>query len=268
MTKHILLILIIVLPTANLSAQECRYEEYYPLVRAATKNYSEKKFKEAEKKLKLAFKKIEFPLGKDLNLALLVAKKRKDSEWAEQIAIELAKGGTPLRYFGKLNKFKWYEQFKADFKNYSDYYNENYKPELREALISLLKRDTEFNSKYHDWRTRKIEMSLQELIDGASEILSDFNLLTNKYGFPNERLMGFNYVRRKNKVEYYPIEVLIIHIYQRGVLIFKDEIHEIACTGGLHPNYEETLNKIRGLGNSTGIEQEMKARYAKYRGTE
>jgi hypothetical protein len=60
-------------------------------------------------------------------------------------------------------------------------------------------------------------MTLQELIDGASEILRDFKKLTDKYGFPNERLMGFNYVRKKNNVEYYIVDVLIIHIYTKEV---------------------------------------------------
>jgi hypothetical protein len=252
----------------NLSAQECEYAEYYPLINSAWENYRNRDYKEAELKLKLAFIKTDFPLGKDLNLALLVAQKRKNFDWAEQISIKLAKGGVPLRYFEKFKSFKWHEKFKADFRTYLDYYNENYKPELRENFTSLLKRDIEFNSKYHQWRTRDNEMTLQELIDGASEIISDFQMLTDQYGFPNERLMGYNYVRRKNNIESYNTEVLIIHTYQRGVRLFEDKIHEIICRSGLNPIYEETLKGIRGYGESTGVEQEMKARFKKYRGTE
>lgn len=266
--KKISLILTLFILMINLSAQKCGYTEYYPLVNSATKYYANKEYKDAERNLKLAFTKTEFPLGKDLNLAMLVAQKRKDAKWAEQIAVKLAKGGVPLRYFVKYKSFNWFDRFDADFKNYSDYYNENYKPELRDELISLLERDKKFNSKYHKWRTKEIEMTLQELIDGASEILSDFKKLTDKYCFPSERLMGYNYVRRKNNVEYYKSGVLIVHIYQRGVLLFKDGIHEIVCEGGLHPNYEAILKKTRGFGDSTGIEQEMKARYKEYRGTE
>lgn len=252
----------------NLSAQECEYAEYYPLAASAWKNYKDKNFKEAEIKLKLAFTKTDFPLGKDLNLAMMVAQKRKDAEWAEHIAIKMAKGGVPLRYFEKFKTSKWYEKFKAEFKTYSDYYIENFKPELRERLNSLINLDRESNEKYHQWRTRQIEMSLQELIDEASQILTEFQKITDEYGFPNERLMGYNYVRRKNNVESYNIGVLMIHIYQRGVLVFKDEINDIVCKGGLHPNYVETLKGIRGMGDSTGIEQEMKLRNARYRKTE
>jgi len=264
--KKIIVILSLIISIQYLFSQECKYTEYYPLVSAATKDYNNKKYKEAENKLKLAFSKIDFPLGKDLNLALLIAQKNKNSEWSEQIAIQLAKGGVPFRYFVKLKSYKWFDKFESDFQNYSDYYNENFKPELREELLSLIKLDKDFNNKYHEWREKKIEMSIEELIDGAYEVLSEFNKLTDKYGFPNEKLMGYNYFIGRNSVENYEIGVLLIHTYQRGVIIFKDDLRKIICEGGLHPSYEETLNKTRGFGDSTGIEQEMEKRYAKYRG--
>lgn len=268
MNKSILLLLIILIFTAKSIAQDCEYTEYYPSVELARKNYSDKKYKEAEKNFKLAFTKTKHPFGADLHIAFAVAQKQNNMEWAEQIAVRLAKGGVPLRYFRYHKKYEWYDKFSADFKTYSDYYKENYNQKLRDNYLSLLNRDKEFNSKYHDWRTRKIELSLDELINGASEIISDFKQMTDEYGFPSEKLMGYNYIRRKNSIERYHSGALIIHIYQRGILIFENEIDKIVCDGGLHPNYEETLKKIRGFGNSTGVEQEMKARYAKYRGIE
>jgi hypothetical protein len=111
-------------------------------------------------------------------------------------------------------------------------------------------------------------MNLQELIKGANDILQDFINLTEEYGFRSERNMGYNYVRKKNIVENFQIEVIILHIYQRGVLIFKNKISNIVCNGGLHPQFIKTLKKIRGFGNSTGIEQEMKMRYEIYRRSE
>ncbi|WAC03023.1 hypothetical protein N7U66_05175 [Lacinutrix neustonica] len=266
--KKILLTLIFLGLMTNLSAQECEYAEYYQLVAIAKKEYSQQNYKEASKNFKLAFSKTDFPLGHDLSFALVTANKTNDDMWAGFIAEKLAQGGVPLRYFVKYKKKNWYQKFNYEFENYSNYYRENLNSELREKLISLLNRDSEFNSKYHEWRTKKIEMTLQELIDGATAILMEFQNLTDNYGFQNERLIGYNYVRRKNNIEPYPIGVLIVHIYQRGVLIFKDDIQDIICKGGLHPNYGETLKGIRGFGDSTGIEQEMKTRYAKYRGTE
>ena len=88
----------------NSYAQNCNYEEYYNFYDLAKKNYSEKNYKKAEKNIKLAFRKIEFPMGSGLQLALLIAQKQNDSKWAEQISINLAKGGVPLKFFRYLKK--------------------------------------------------------------------------------------------------------------------------------------------------------------------
>ena len=173
--------------------------------------------------------------------------------------------------FGEISKYKkekWYQEFSSKFEIHSTYYKDSLNPVLKDKLLSLLEKDREFNRKYHEWRTREIEITLEELINSANGILDEFKSLTNKYGFPTEQLMGYNYVRRKNAVEHFPIDALMVHIYQRGVLIFENDIPEIVCEGGLHPKWKETLKKIRGFGNSKGIEQEMKARYNKFRGTE
>lgn len=266
MYKNPLLILIAFLLLTDLSGQNCEYEEYNKLIEIANLNYSNKKYKEVNKTLKEAFLKTDFPLGEDLHLALKIARKTKDSEWAEKIAIQLAKGGVPLRYFTKNRDFKWYEKFKTDFEDYAIYFDKNFDSKLRVKLLSLLKQDIDSNKKYHQWRTREIEMTLQELVDGASSVVNNFKLLTDEYGIPSEQKMGYNYNRAKNIVEYYTIEVLFIHIYLRGELIFKEDLQQIACRGIFHPNNVETLKNMTGFGNSTGVEQEMKARYLKYRG--
>lgn len=251
-----------------MSAQECEYGEYYRIIDSAKKEYSKQDFKKANEKFKIAFSKTDFPLGHDLSFALISAIKSKDDNWAGTIAENLAKGGIPLRYFGKYKKEKWYKKFSSEFENHSTFYKDSLNPVLKDRLLSLLQKDRGFNSKYHEWRTRETELTLQELINGAIEILDEFKTLTEEYGFPKERIVGYNYVRRKNAIESFPIEALIVHIYQRGVLIFENEIPKIVCNGGLHPQWIETLKKIRGFGDSNGVEQEMKVRYKKYRGTE
>jgi hypothetical protein len=60
----------------------------------------------------------------------------------------------------------------------------------------------------------------------------------------------------------------MINIYQMGKLLFKNNIHSFVSQGSLHLNFEPTLRKIQGFGNSTGVEKVMKARYKKYRETE
>ncbi len=263
--NKLLLIFWFFILTNTLSAQECAYQEYYILVNSASKNYADKDYKSAAKNLKLAFNKSIFPLGKDLNLALSIALKSKDAEWAEEISIKLARGGVPVRFFEKLKGFKWFDKFKNDFTNYSDYYIANFAPEFKDDFLILIKNDKDFNNKYHEFRERKNEMTLEELIDGAKKVNYKFEQLIEKYGFPHEKLMGYNYVRGKNTVEHYNVGVLMIHIYQRGTLIFLDDLHNVVCSGGIDSLYEKDLEVIRGFGNSTGIEQEMKTRFNMYR---
>lgn len=254
--------------TLFMSAQECEYAEYYRIVELAKKEYSKQDFKKSNEKFKLAFSEIDFPLGHDLSYALISAIKSKDDYWAGKIAENLAKGGVPLRYFVKYKKEKWYKKFHFEFEKHSTYYKDSLNPILKDKLLFLIEKDRKFNSKYHAWRKREIEMTLQELISEANDILEEFKTLTEKYGFPSERITGYNYVQKKNTIENFPIEVLIVHIYQSGVLLFENEIPYIVCNGGLHPKWIDTLKKIRGFGNSTGIEQEMKARYKKFSRTE
>lgn len=75
-----------------MSAQECKYGEYYRIVDSAKKEYSTQNFKEANQKFKLAFSKTDFPLGQDLSFALISAVKSEDDNWAKIIAENLAKG--------------------------------------------------------------------------------------------------------------------------------------------------------------------------------
>jgi len=254
----------ILLLTINSSAQDCQYEYYFHLTDLAKEQVSKKKFKEAKRSFKEAFSNIEFPLGHDLSFALYVADQTKDNEWAELIAEKLAMGGVPLRYFSKFKKRKWYSDFETEFKVYNKYYDKNFNSELRNQFLALSKKDTEFNENYHAWRKGNLQLSLQDLIDQATEIVTEFNRINDKYGFPDEQKMGYYYVPGKIRVEPFPVLPLLVHIYQRGVLVLQEEIHTIVCKGGLHPSYELTLQKVRGFGNSTGVEQEMQARYAKY----
>ena len=250
------------------SGQNCKYAEYYHLTDLAKSDCKKENFKDARSNFKLAFAETVFPLGHDLSYALYTANKLKDDQWARQIAENLAKGGIPLRYFVKFKKKKWYNGFASNFLDYEEYFKKHFNVEMRNRFLIISKNDSQFTDKYHEWRERKIELTLQELIDGATNVLMDFKGFNEKFGFPSELKMGYNYVRRKNNIEPYPINVLMIHIYQMGTLLYKDNIHTLVCQGALHTNFEMTLKKIQGFGDSTGVEQEMKARYKKYRETE
>ncbi|WP_145758395.1 hypothetical protein [Sediminicola sp. YIK13] len=265
--KKLILIVTSIFLMSNLSGQECEYEEYFRLTDLAKKEFSEQNFNGAKRNFQLAFAKTDIPLGHDLSYALVTANETKDNEWAEHVAEKLAKGGTPLRYFAKFKKKKWYNKFKSNFELHAKYYVDHFNIEMRNRFLEISQDDYEFTNKYHQWRERKIELTLQELIDGATKILTDFKDFNEKYGFPNEQHMGYNYVRHKNRIEPYHVDVIMIHSNQWGVLTYEDKIHDLVCTGGIHPSFEKSLKGIRGYGNSTGVEQEMQARYAKYRGT-
>jgi len=267
MTK-ILPILTFLFLTFYASGQECEYVEYFRLTDLAKNDCKKENFKDSRRNFELAFEKVEFPLGHDLSYALFTANKLKDDQWAGHIAEWLAKGGIPLRYFAKFKKKKWYKKFESNFQNYAEHFKKHFDIEMRNSFMEISKEDTEFIDKYHEWRERKIELTLQELIDQETKILTDFMVFNENYGFPNEHKMGYNYVRRKNSIEPYPAAVLMVHIYQMGTLLFKDDIHHLVCQGALHLNFEAIIKRIQGFGDSTGIEQEMKARYKKYRGTE
>ncbi len=264
MTKHILLILTIFFLTVKLPAQECEYEGYYQIVELARKAYSKQNYKEASNKFKLAFSKTNFPLGHDLSFALIAGNKTKEDIWTASIAKKLAKGGVPLRYFVKYKKKKWYIKFKSEFTKYQEYYNQNFEPELKEKFYSLIDRDAIFTQKTMDWYYGTIEIKAENASKEANAILSELKLLTEKYGFPSEHNMGYNYVRRLNRIENYSILALLIHIYKYGERVYENEIQNLICNGALHPNYRQALNQSQGFRNNTGIEKEMKVRQEMY----
>lgn len=117
-SKYSILLVIVLLLATKGHAQDCEYEAYYPLVKLASKNYTDKDYKAAASNLKKAFTKTDYPLGADLHLALKTAQKLNDGAWLEQISICLAKGGVPLMYFRYLKNQVWYEKFNADFLSY------------------------------------------------------------------------------------------------------------------------------------------------------
>lgn len=248
------------------TAQDCYYEAYNLWVKEARQSASSNDYKHAEQYLQKAFSNIEFPKGEDLAWALQLAFQRKKEVRAKKLAIQLAKGGVPLRHFRRYKNSNWYVEFEKDFQNYIAYYEAHFNSELKREFLALLKKDVAFNEKYHSWRTHEIEMTLQELTDGANEIHSDFSKMISEFGFPFEHVIGYHYDYPKNRVESYPVEVLLIHLYQRGSRVLEEEIPELICKGGLNPAYnKDSFARIQGFGDGTGIEQEMKARYLKFR---
>lgn len=250
----------------QLLGQDCIYAKYDSLVNIARKNFKDKKSEKGKAHFQLAFETFAFPRGEDLNFALYKAREIKDDGWANELAEKLSKGGVPKRFFFQFKKEKWYSSFSQNFEDYSKFYQDNFNHDLRQKLLQLLDKDNNRVDRYHKWRTREIEMSLDNLIKEAKEVVVDFEKIIAKYGFPSEKMVGYKYVRRTNKVENYEVSALMIHMYQSGVRLFENSIPELMCLGVLPVNFENNIKKIHGLSDCVGLENEMKARYETFRG--
>ncbi len=248
-----------------MQSQDCAYGKYDSLVNIARGNFKEKKSLDGIKHLKLAFETSNFPRGEDLTFALYKAREVKDDALALEVAKMLSKGGVPKRFFFQFKKEKWYTKFELAFESFSKFYRDNFNQNLREELLLLLAKDKNHNDRYHKWRTREIDISLDALIHDAQEVLTGFEKILIKYGFPSEELVGYNYIRRTNKVAKYNVDVLMIHLYQSGVRLFENSISDLICSGALPSGFKTTIDKIYGFSSCYGIENEMKARYKKFR---
>jgi hypothetical protein len=180
-------ILTLLFLTLYTSGQKCEYAEYFLLTDKAKNDCKKENFKDARRNFEFAFEKTVFPLGQDLSYALFTANELKDDQWARHIAGKLAKGGIPLRYFAKFKNKKWYKEFESDFQNYVEHFQKHFDIEMRNCFLAISQDDYEFIDKYHEWREREIELTLKELTDGATKILTDFKGFNEKYGFPNKK---------------------------------------------------------------------------------
>lgn len=256
--KNFLILLLSLISFEFISAQNCQYQEYNKNIELAKKEYTNENFKEANKLFKVAFNTTDFPLGVDLRLALKVAQKTSDKIWMEQIAVSLAKGGIPLSFFKSFEDYKWYRTFYEQFSEYQKFYNENFNSEFRKSLLEIAKSDGEVNSRFHEWRTRKQEHTIEALVSDMTTVSADFQDMVKKFGFPTEKKIGYYYT--KMDINELPTFVIIVHIYQRGELLYKEKLKEFTCNGSFTDSQYQQLQSIKGFGDSTGIAQEMEAR--------
>jgi hypothetical protein len=255
MNNKIFLLFILNFISSVVSAQNCNYAEYNEHIELARKEFNQENFKEANKLYKVAFEKTDFPFGRDLQVALKVAKKTRDKIWMEQVAVRLAKGGIPLKFFRPFEDFKWYEGFREKFPEYQQYFNDNFDLEFRNNLFKISKLDKETNEHFHEWRTRKEEHSIDTLVAEMYIVSTAFQEMVNKFGFPSEKKIGYYY--NKVEVDILPTSVLIRHIYQRGESIYLEQLKELACNGNLYFYDYEELQKVHKFLKTKSIEQTM-----------
>ena len=245
--------------------QECIYDNYNRYIKEATKDFNNKKYDKAKLNFNLAFEAAEVPLSIDIINALNLYLKVNDEEMIHKLSIMLAKGGIPNKYFQKFQSLNWYSKFEQNFSQYDSIYKNDFNTEYRRRITELIAYDIEFNEKYHDWRSGNIDMSLGEMISEAKYIALEFENMINEYGLPLEKEIGYYYDDRMEQVSVLPIEVLIIHIHQRGKFLIKsDEITLLICNGLLNKGYQDLLPRIKGFSDEESIETEMTLRYSKF----
>lgn len=260
--KIFLILIFCFISTNIVISQNCDYKEYNKNIELAQKECNLLNFKEASKTYKIAFESIDFPFGTDLRNAFKVAEKTKDEVWMEQIAIKLAKGGIPFKYFKFYNHFKWFKSFTKEFSQYKNYFNENFDHKFRKTLDSIAIIDFKTNNHFHEWRTKSKEHSIDSLVAEMTNVSLEFKKMIFKFGYPTEKKIGYYY--NKGDINYLPTFVLFVHIYQRGELLFKENLIELICIGSLTNYQSNHLKNTFGLGNSTGIYQTMEACKKKY----
>ena len=260
-----LIIIFFLFPVLFLNAQDCYYENYYNQVDLAKENFNKRNYTEASKHFKKAFSSVDFPLGHDLSFALATAKEVNDEQWMENIAIQLAKGGIPLKYFNSYYSFNWHKTFKSNFKSYHKYYLDNFDIKLKERWVALLLKERTITEKHHEFREGKITLTLQEMKDDAYSLINELNDIVLSEGFPGEQKIGYLYIKGKNRIEPYNTFVLLRHIYQGGESIFKTGIPNLICSGKLLPSYQDILLSKNELLYDKGIEEAMTIIYNGYK---
>ena len=251
----------------RVQSQECRYDSYKKYMLEATQNFKAKRYGKAKEYFNLAFASVNVPLGMDLENVLNLYQKKNDEEMMHSVAILMAKGGTPKEYFQRYHRLSWFPQFQQKFSQYDSIYKSNFNVEYRRRITELIAYDIDFNTKYHDWRSGKIDMSLDKMISEAKYIATELEVLINEYGLPLENKIGYYYDYRKRRIKKLPIESLIIHIHQRGKSLIKsDQIVVLICYGLLNEEYKDLLPRIKGFSDEESIEKEMTLRYSMFGG--
>lgn len=241
----------------------CLYVEYFHQIDSARIAYGSEDKGRAVLHYKKAFSRTSFPLSEDLTAALRLAAALNDSTFLQNISIILAKGGIPLEYFREFSGQSWYPEFVSSYDTFHKYYSTHFDTEARIRLLELRKIDSTYNEKYHSWRRGEIELSLEELTYHAKQVGESFKAYVDEFGFPSEQNMGYYY--RDRTIKPYPISVLLIHLFQRGELLFVDQFEKLYCNGLMTLRTILHVQQFRGYGNSTGVEQEMKIRYKRFR---
>ncbi len=241
------------------NVKDCLYDDYWYYVGKANIAVHEGNYHEAVDSYEKAFETNLFKHSIDLHNAILAFNEIGNYEMSMSLAIELAKGGAESDYFIQYEAYPWYSQFIEDFDAYQNSFDSSFNSEYRRRLLSLGTQDSIINARYHAFRKGELEISLEKLIVDATSIKDSFINLVKEYDFPSEENIG--YMTSGFNTQRLPVMIILHHTYQRGDLLFLSDMNKVVCDGKLRPTDHTLLNNIRGFGDSTGIENEMRLRY-------
>ena len=128
----------------------------------------------------------------------------------------------------------------------------------------MILKDRAVNKKFHNFREAKIKMTVQEMIDDASSVSNELNAIVKSKGFPGENNIGYLYVSGRNRIEPFPVFVLLRHIYQRGESLLKSEIPSLICEGKLLPYSKGVLLSKNEKLYNLGLEKVMAIMHSRY----
>ena len=234
---------------------------YSTLIESSVYYYNEGDLDSALYFAKLSSEKIAFPVSSQMRYFLMLAKEKEDKEWLYFLSEKLIRGGAPLSYVKRHlddNAFTELQVISEELvKEFNSRFNSNY----RNRLKDIFKFDTEFNQKYHKWRRGEIELSKEEMINGAEQVYSKFMILNEEIGFPSESTLGY-FIEDNKMISYHT--TLLFHIYQSGELVFHDELDSLYRIGLIDASLVQNLKMNRGFGDSSGIRNEMSLRYDRF----
>jgi hypothetical protein len=241
-------------------AQDCAYGMYKWDISEARTAYQQADYSRANQLFKKAFDAVPTPFDTDMAKAVESAHSMRNSEWLKELSVKLAQGGIPLSYFKRFSEYDWYEQFKASYPQYRKAFETRCNLELREEIFAVRELDSTFNVEYHRWRRGEIELTLEELIEGAKQILDRFNAMVEVHGFPGNYNMGYNL--ENGEVAPFPIEIVMVHLRQFGERLYTvDEFDQWLCHGVVPDYLPFHLDETKGWTDFAGIEKEMQLRY-------
>jgi len=202
---------------------------------------------------KQAIQSVDHTFGIIFAQAFKIALKVDDINWAFELAENLAKGGVPKSFFEYYIKDphhpRW-ELFYSNFTAYGAFYKSSYNFKLRQEYLNVIRKDSLFNDQLRHWFNPKqdsinrikygfnpspyknLNFTFEQLVSKSKEISNELRRIILKHGIPSEKEIGY-YMLDNKSVRLYPIEIILIHVIERGETMPQIELKKSFCNGDI-----------------------------------